>query len=201
MTANSRGFKCSSSSIALRALSLACASCSLRVRATRSFDRGVSSLYTPKLPVSFVGRKVTARFGCSPQAGSYRNKPRPSGSRTCLMHAKPMFPRDSFPRWCTHPVPIDISETCKLSHIEQRAAGAHFELVTKPRCMPTTRWIPTDPMPTSAFAVHLSSTARVRAKLIPTRCANHLRAPLFEVLRPAVVIRRRPQRNKPSVRP
>ena len=150
--------------------------------------------------MSLVVKEVMARFGCSPQAGSYRNKPRPLISRTCLMHREPSIPRNPLPRWCTHPVPIHIRETCKLSHIEHGAAPTDFELIAKSRRMPTTRWIPTDPMPTSAFAIHLSSTARVRAKLIPVRGSNDLRSPDFEVLIPTVVIRRRPQRDKPSIR-
>ena len=103
----------------------------------------------------------------SAQARSCKNKPPLPALRTCLIKSGPLLPRDSFPGRGAHPVPVDLDEVRKLCHIEHGAAAADFELVAKPRRMPTTRWIPTDPMPTSAFAVHLSATARVRAKLIP----------------------------------
>ena len=195
VTANCRGSRCSSSSIALWALIRACSSCCLRFSATRSCDRGVYSLYTPNFPVSSEEGKVMARFGCSPQAGSYRNKPRPSVWRTCVMHAKPFVPRNSSPSWTRHPVPPLVGEICKLCQIEHGAAGTDLELIALAGRMPSPARMARNAELSSALAVHPPTASWLAHQGVTTRGSNRLRAPLFELLRPSVVIRRRPQRD------
>ena len=111
------------------------------------------------------------------------------------MNRQPPFPSNSFPPGAGHPVPPLVSEICKLAYVGEGARLAQLECIAQARRMPSLRWVPGDPVPTTGLAVHLSLTPGVMAKLIPTRCPDRLRAPDFEVISPAVVIRRRPQRD------
>ena len=110
----------------------------------------------------------------------------------------PRFPSllaDSLPPGAFHPVPIALGEVGKLCEMEQSCVPADLELIGQTGRVAVTGGTPADAVLPSPLTEHLSLAARVHHKgVVPFR-SNGLRRPLWELLRPSVVIRRRPQRD------
>ena len=111
------------------------------------------------------------------------------------MHTKPFVPANPRPFWTTHPVPVDVGEICKLCHIEQGAAVAELELIAQAGRLTVPARVSRNPVPSSALAVHATPSCRRRHEVVSPLGMSDLRAPQFEILRPSVVIRRRPKRD------
>ena len=136
-----------------------------------------------------------AGFGCSSQASSDRNKPRPPVMWSCLVNRGPSFTGNALPAWGTHPIPVALSEICNLAHIEQATGTRELEGVGLTSGISSRGLCPTNPVPLPGFAKHLPS-ARHPKKVPLAFCEQRLRRPDFELLSPSVVIRRRPQRDQ-----
>jgi hypothetical protein len=139
-----------------------------------------------------------ASLGCSAQARSYRDKPRPPLGATCVINPKPVLFRKADPPQVFHPVPIALSEICKLCEIDQSAGVGDLELVGQTCRVPLGRFASTD---TQGLTSPGRSPSREMGCVIQrdtVLVASRLRKPLFEVLKPSVVIRRRPQRPYPA---
>ncbi len=93
-----------------------------------------------------------------------------------------------------HPVPIDLCEMRKLCEVEQSCSVADFEGVCETRCVPVFVGRTADPDPSSTAALRVSPTAGVIENRLPSRSNEGLSYPLFEIIGPSVVIRRRPHR-------
>jgi hypothetical protein len=105
-----------------------------------------------------------------------------------------MFFAKPLPRKIFHPVPIALGEIRKLCQIDGSARPGDFELIGEtcriprfPRAATDTQALPADGMTPALTLGH-------HAKRIPALRELRLRPPNFELLRPSVVIRRRPQR-------
>ena len=122
--------------------------------------------------------------------------------RRLLSRLVPLFPSvlaDPLPPGAFHPVPVALSEVGKLCEMEQSCTPADLELIGQTGFMPGLRGIPRNPVLPPALAIHATPAPRLPHQRVPTRCSNRLRAPRFELLRPSVVVRRRPQRHEPSI--
>ena len=142
--------------------------------------------------------EVVARLGCSAQARSYRDKPRPPAVAACQVKPMPVITRKTFARQVFHPVPVALGEICKLCEIDGSAGVGDLESVSESCRMAMAGFAPTD---TPGLASSVGSSAGKLARVIelpPVFDVRHPRAPKFEVLKPSVVIRRRPQRPHPS---
>ena len=95
-----------------------------------------------------------------------------------------------------HPLPIDFGEVSKLSEIEQTRVGSHFECVRETRGEPVFGRRSTDTQPATTGTLRVTSTAGVITESPASLYELGLKAPLFELLRPSVVVRRRPKRMK-----
>ena len=118
--------------------------------------------------------------------------------RRLLSRLVPLFPSvlaDPLPPGAFHPVPVALSEVGKLCEMEQSCTPADLELIGLPGGVAVPGGTPTDAVPPSGLTKHLSLTARVHGKAVLPFRSNDLQAPLWELLRPSVVIRRRPQRD------
>ena len=108
--------------------------------------------------------------------------------------AFPIGPTHTGIRRVFEPVPIAFGEVSKLSEIEQPRIGTHFECVRKTRWGSTSGFRPANPESLPATALGVTSSPRIYPKNPVSLFELGLKAPLFELLSPSVVIRRRPQR-------
>ena len=93
-----------------------------------------------------------------------------------------------------HPVPVDFGEVRKLSEIEQTRIATHFECVRHAPCVPAFVRRPGDSDPSSAHALRLTPSPGISQELVTAGVIDLLTYPDWELLSPAVVIRRRPKR-------
>jgi hypothetical protein len=110
---------------------------------------------------------------------------------------KPLFPAssiNSFPIEGFHPVPIDFGEVSKLSQVEQTRVGTHFECIRETRCVPAFDRRSGDAKPFSAHALGMPPSAGIVKEPVTAVVINPLTYPNWELIGPAVVIRRRPKR-------
>ena len=114
--------------------------------------------------------------------------------RTCLVNRFPPVTRYALAAWRTHPVPIAFGEVSDLAEIEQATGTRDLELVGLPRGITSGGLRSTNPVSPPGFAEHLPPRG-MHAKRVPAFLVQDLRRPAFELLRPSVVIRRRPQRD------
>ena len=145
-----------------------------------------------ELLVVLIGRGSCLKS--SPQAGSIENKPPPNSGVTCSVDLSPMFPRNSLPRQIFHPVPIALGEICKLCQIDGSARVRDRELVGQTCRIPLTGFTPRNSNPFATSRSTAPGSIGAIAELITTGSSHRLRSPDFELLRPSVVIRRRPKR-------
>ena len=142
--------------------------------------------------------EVVARLGCSAQARSYRDKPRPPAVAPCEVNPMPVITRNSFARQVFHPVPIALGEICKLCQIDGSAGVGDLDLIGESCRVALGGLAPTD---TQGSGSPGSSSSGQVACVVVLDSLDHVRlprAPLWEVIKPSVVIRRRPQRPHPS---
>ena len=140
-------------------------------------------------------RASVARLGCSPQAGSYRDKPPRPVAFSGLESRLPPVSTDPLAIWASHPVPLALGEMRHFSEIPETAVLGDLELVHQAPGPARGNWRAGNPDPTSCFAEHLSSPAGLSVEVVTPAAVSNLRRPRWELIRPAVVIRRRPQRN------
>ena len=139
-----------------------------------------------------------ASLGCSAQARSYRDKPRPPAMRPCLVNRFPPVTRYALSAWALHPVPFDLGEVRKLGVIDEPTRVGHRELIGQACRIALSNGASTD---TPMLPTESSTPRRIGGavhKGLPICVENSIRPPNFELLRPSVVIRRRPQRTYPS---
>ena len=96
-----------------------------------------------------------------------------------------------------HPVPVAESEVRKLCQVEHSARGGHTKLIRKACWLTCSRWRTADAMPVSAGQHEAGSPTGILHEGLAVNHHLALRAPAWELLRPAVVIRRRPKRDDP----
>ena len=144
--------------------------------------------------------EVVAGFGCSAQARSYRNKPRPPAMRPFLVNRFPPVTRYALSAWRTHPVPIALGEVSDLAEIEQATGTRNLEGIGFPSRVSSGGSCSADSVSSPRLTEHLPPHGS-HTKLVPTFLSNDLRRPAFELLSPSVVIRRRPQRDQIFVSP
>ena len=106
----------------------------------------------------------------------------------------PALSADPFSVEGFHPLPIDLGEVSKLCQIEQTNVAGHFECVRKTRRVPLLLGRPANTDAAARAALGVTPAAGVKSELPTSLFELGLKAPLFELLRPAVVIRRRPKR-------
>ncbi len=108
--------------------------------------------------------------------------------------AFPIRPADPSAIWISEPLPIDIGEVSKLCEIEQTRIGSHFECVRETRRKPVLNWSSTDPVPSAAGALRVPPATGLTNEFATVLYESRLTHPAWEVLSPAVVVRRRPVR-------
>ena len=109
----------------------------------------------------------------------------------------PAFPISSghtLVRGVLHPLPIDVGEVRKLCEIEQTRVGSHFECVRETRGEPVFGRRSTDTQPATRTALGMTSPTGVNSEEPPSLFDLGLERPLWEILKPSVVVRRRPER-------
>ena len=109
----------------------------------------------------------------------------------------PVFPpisTDPFSVQGFHPLPIDVGEVSKLCQIEQTNVAGHFECVRETRRETLFLGRPANTNSAARAALGVTPAAGVQSELPRSLYELGLKRPLFELLRPAVVIRRRPER-------
>ena len=106
----------------------------------------------------------------------------------------PALSADPFSVEGFHPLPIDFGEVSKLCQIEQTNVAGHFECVRETSRESRLRSRSANPEPASGGALRVASSAGIKSELPRSLYELGLKAPLFELLRPAVVVRRRPKR-------
>ena len=142
--------------------------------------------------------EVVARLGCSAQARSYRDKPRPPAVAPCEVKPMPFITRKTFPRQIFHPVPIALGEVCKLCQIDGSAGIGDLNPVSE-SCRVAMAGLRTTDTPTLGPSGPTSAGKPLGVVVLdPVLDVRLPRAPKWEVLKPSVVIRRRPQRPHPS---
>lgn len=142
--------------------------------------------------------EVVARLGCSAQARSYRDKPRLPAVTPCEVNPMPVISRNTFPRQVFHPVPIALGEICKLCEIDGSAGVGDLDLIGQSCRVALSGLAPTD---TQRRGSSGSASSGQMSRVVVLDSLNDVRlprAPLWEVIKPSVVIRRRPQRPHPS---
>ena len=97
--------------------------------------------------------------------------------------------------WTFHPVPVALSEVSYLAHVEQTTVTRDLERVGLTARVPLTARAPANPQFHSRFTEHLALPARVHGEDVATCFERRAQRPRWELLRPSVVIRRRPQRD------
>ncbi len=140
---------------------------------------------------------VVASLGCSAQARSSRDKPRPPVLRTCVVHRFPPVTRYALARWSAHPVPIALGEMRQLCEINQSHGVGDHEFVGETGRISVTGGAARDsePLPTTSVVPGVPMGA-LKNRVV-TELVTPIRYPRFD-LSPSVVIRRRPQRPHPS---
>ena len=134
-------------------------------------------------------------LGCSAQARSYRDKsPSPAGM-SGLVHRLPPLTAYTLTGWAFHPVPVALREVSYLAHVEETTGTRDLEFVSEPSRVAITARTSTDPAGDTGFAEHFTSSARVITPAVDTVTSECAKRPRWELLRPSVVIRRRPQRD------
>ena len=106
-----------------------------------------------------------------------------------------MFLRNPSPRQVFHPIPIALGEICKLCEIDGSAGIGHRELIGQSCRIPSLRGIPSNANALASDRVTSAGPTRPTAKCVAVLIQSRLNPPDFELLSPAVVIRRRPQRR------
>ena len=139
-----------------------------------------------------------ARFGCSAQARSYRNKPPPPPLRTCLIHRFPPVTRYALASWAAHPVPFALAEVRKLCVINETTSVSHLESVSSAGVHVSDRRLSANQTRGSALGRTPGLPMRPSVGWVRPTAATDIRRPDFEFIKPSVVIRRRPQRPHPS---
>ena len=109
---------------------------------------------------------------------------------------EPTLSTDPTGSWSFHPLPIDVGEVSKLSEIEQTRVFGHFEAVRETRRKATGGRASANPDVITGTALRVTLSPGVVSELPPSLYELGLKAPLFELLRPSVVVRRRPKRMK-----
>ena len=107
---------------------------------------------------------------------------------------EPTLSTDPTGSWSFHPLPIDVGEVSKLSQIEKTRIGSHFEPVRETRWKSTGERAPANPYVIPGTALRVPPSSGIHAKPSTSLFELGLKAPLFELLRPSVVVRRRPKR-------
>ena len=105
-----------------------------------------------------------------------------------------MFLRNSRPRQVFHPVPIALGEICKLCQIDHPHGVGDRELVGQTPRIAASALAPANANPLSAVGDSAARTVRGSGEFVSALLVKSLRRPDFELLRPSVVIRRRPKR-------
>ncbi len=108
-----------------------------------------------------------------------------------------MFLRNPSTRSIFHPVPIDLGEIRKLCEIDHSDSGRDRELIGQTCRVPLSRLAPANPDPRASTGLPSGDEIWGVSKRPTVLDVGDLRPPLFELLRPSVVIRRRPQRSDP----
>ena len=129
----------------------------------------------------------------SAQARSYRNKPPHLLAGARLIDLLPMSTTKPFAIECFHPVPIDLGEVRKLCQIDGSARIRRFELIGQTCRISAPRLTSRYPKPCPAFGVTAPSAVGHLVQGVSAVVSRELRPPKFELLRPSVVIRRRPK--------
>ena len=105
-----------------------------------------------------------------------------------------MFLRNSSARQVFHPVPIALGEICKLCEIDGSAGIGHPEPIGQSCRIPSLQGTPPNAKRLTADSTTSPPEVGKMAKSIAVLLVSGLNRPDFELLRPAVVIRRRPYR-------
>ena len=108
--------------------------------------------------------------------------------------AFPVSSANSASRWTFHPLPIDLGEVRKLCKIEQAGVRSHLEPIRKSRRKSRHDRASANTDVISRAALRVPFSAGVTSEVVTPHAVDSLRHPDWEVLRPSVVIRRRPQR-------
>ena len=108
--------------------------------------------------------------------------------------AFPIRPIDSGVGGVLHPLPVALGEMRKLCEVEQSCVGADFESICETRRIPIPGSGSTNPHPPSSGALGMPSSTGGIEERVPIAYSQRLTYPLWELLSPSVVIRRRPKR-------
>ena len=111
------------------------------------------------------------------------------------IHRFPPVTSHTLAGWAFHPVPVALGEVSYLAQVEQATVTRDLEGVGLSSGVARCRRMAADPMPASGLAEHLAPAARVITPGVLSVSAESPKRPRWELLRPAVVIRRRPQRD------
>ena len=114
--------------------------------------------------------------------------------RPSFVNRFPSLPIDAFAIRSFKPVPVALGEVRNLCALEQSAVTTEPELIHETCSVGVLRGTPTDPV---GFARPVNACLRpagIHAERVLADSPDRLRRPNFELLRPSVVIRRRPQR-------
>ena len=165
--------------------------------ASRTYGR-LSGRRTKSSWGSLRGKRVSSFGPCHASVAITKQAP-PFPGQGDLLHGPPelgpFLTADSFPPGTRHPEPLPVGEVGNLSHVGEGAAVADLELVAKAGRMATPAWVPGNSVLPSALAIHPAPLGRTSDELVLPLSRMDLRPPLWELLRPSVVIRRRPQRD------
>ena len=111
------------------------------------------------------------------------------------IHRFPPVTSHTLAGWSFHPVPVALREVRHLAEVEQATVTRNLEGVGFSSGVARCRGMAADPMPASGLAEHLAPAAGVITPGVLPVSAVSAKRPRWELLRPAVVIRRRPQRD------
>ena len=108
--------------------------------------------------------------------------------------AFPVDPTNPLVSGVLHPLPIDLREMRKLCEVEKSCVGADFEGICETRREAVLGRRPTDPQPSTGTPCLVTTSAGLEEKSPISLKKLNLSYPRFELLRPSVVISRRPKR-------
>lgn len=109
-----------------------------------------------------------------------------------------MFLANSLSGEAFHPIPIALGEVSKLCEIEHSHRIRDGELVGETGRVTACRRAARNPDPLTTTTVVLGVPGGQLKTGVSTLLKTAIRYPAFEVLRPSVVIRRRPHRPNPA---
>ena len=111
------------------------------------------------------------------------------------IHRFPPVTSHTLAGWAFHPVPVALGEVSYLAQVEQATVTRDLEGVGLSSGVAVRRGIATHPVSPPPLTEHLPPAGSDDPSAIGrfTRC--RAKPPRWELLRPAVVIRRRPQRD------